>query len=93
MTNTKKMASASYIEAHVISSHRSRKEIAELSGFKSENFIDVLVGGHVKLPLDKVKPMAQALDADWRELFGLVIRDWYSGEMVELFSSYFREMR
>lgn len=66
---TKKMSKvALWIENAIMISDRSQKEIAERAGYVSPNNISLLKTGATKLSLNKIKVLAQALDADSGQL-------------------------
>lgn len=67
---------------------KTQADIAREAGFKNANFITMIKTGSAKLPLDRVRDFAKALDTDPRALMHLAIEQTYGskmlGEFVEL---------
>ena len=74
---------AKFIEDHANRSEYSYEEIAVLCGFKTDALIYAFMRGEIKLPLDKVAPLAEALGCDGGQLFTLALKAWFSVEMFE----------
>ncbi len=73
---------AKFIEEHANKSPYSCEELALLCGFKTSDMIYAVVRGERKLPLDKVAPLAEALDCDRGQLFVLVMKSWFGVELI-----------
>lgn len=82
MSDVVQIPTAKFIETHVKSSPYSVGEIAILCGFKNGEMIEGFITGERKVPLDKVLPLAQALECDRRQLFSLALRSWFGEAFV-----------
>jgi transcriptional regulator with XRE-family HTH domain len=67
---------AEFITACLAASDKSQKEIAEEAGFDNPNIISMLKTGVTKLPLNRVGPLAKALDIDPAHLFRLALIEY-----------------
>mgnify|MGYP003948863519 CR=1 FL=1 len=72
---------ANFIEEHAKKSPYSYEELALLCGFKTSDMIYAFAHSEWKVPLDKVAPLAKALDCDKGKLFVLALKSWFSGEL------------
>ncbi len=43
---------------------KTQREIAEACGFDNPNIITMFKNGHTKLPINRIAPLAKALDVD-----------------------------
>lgn len=74
---------AKFIQDHLETCHYSVGEIALLLGFRSTEMVEGFVRGDLRVPLDKVLPLSQALGCDKRQLFVLVLASWFGTEFVK----------
>jgi len=58
-----------------LSGVRTQREIALAAGFARPNIISMFKTGETKVPLDRIAPLARALDADPAHLFQLALVD------------------
>jgi plasmid maintenance system antidote protein VapI len=68
---------ASFIASKIKEGGKSQKEIAESCGWPKPNFVTMLKKGDSRLPLDKVGPLALALDVKPVYMFWLVMQEYY----------------
>lgn len=80
MTPAQQTPIARYIEEHANRSCYSYQEIALLCGFKTSDMIYAFIRGERKVPLDMIKPLAEILDCDRKQLFSLALRTWCNEE-------------
>lgn len=67
---------ACYLAERIRASGRTQAEIARDAGFRSANMITMLKQGRTRLPLDKVGPLASALDCDPTHLLKLCLQEY-----------------
>lgn len=60
----KESSVASFLKDAIESSKKTQKEIALEAGFLKPNIITMIKQGLTKMPITKVKPMAEALNMD-----------------------------
>ena len=75
--NKKKQTVAEYISEQIRISGRLQREIAVEIGYDKPNMITMIKKGLTPLPLDKVGPLAYALEIDPLHLFKLVMAEYY----------------
>ncbi|MBX4954756.1 hypothetical protein [Rhizobium lentis] len=80
---------AKLIQAHLENSPYSMEEISLLLGFQSPDMVEGVVRGERKVPLDKVRPLAEALGCDKRQLFEPVLRSWFDIEFLDAIKEIF----
>lgn len=66
---------AKFLEKRILElrSRKSQGEVARQAGFPNPNVISMLKSGASKLPLDRVLPLAEALETDPRHLLVLAL--------------------
>lgn len=74
---------AKFIEEYAKRSGYSHEEIGIMCGFKTADLIYSFIRGDVRLPLDKVAPMAEVLGCDSAQLFALALREWFSPQLFD----------
>ena len=81
---------ANYIRRriHDLQGIRTQREIAVLAGLKSVNMLSMMKDGTAKVPLDRVVPLAAALDCDPGHLFRLTLEQIYDADVLEDFYTY-----
>ena len=67
---------ARFITARIEASGYSQKDIATLSGFERPNIITMIKQGKTRLPLDKIGPMANALETDATQLLKMCLEEY-----------------
>ncbi|MEF8701205.1 MAG: XRE family transcriptional regulator [Candidatus Accumulibacter sp. UW26] len=67
---------ADFIADRVAVSDKTQREIAQECGFEHPNIITMLKNGSTKLPINRVGPLAKALDADPAHLLRLVMLEY-----------------
>jgi len=55
---------------------KTQREIAEACGFDNPNIITMFKRGHTKLPINRIAPLAKALDVDPAYLLRLVMNEY-----------------
>ncbi len=83
MNSEHKSAVAQFIQAHLETCPYSVGEIALVVGCRSTEMFEGFVRGDLRVPLDKVRPLAQALGCDKRRLLVLVLTSWFGSEFVK----------
>lgn len=73
----KKSAVATFIAERIEATGKVQRHIAEKVGFESPNIITMIKKGITKLPLDKIGPMAKALDVDPMELYRMCMQEYH----------------
>lgn len=71
-----KITVAQYLSAQIDMSGKSQKQIAEEIGYPKPNVITMFKQGATKLPVNKVYPMARALNVDPLYLMRLVMKEY-----------------
>jgi hypothetical protein len=71
-----KITVAKYLDQQIALSDKSQKEIAEAVGYDKPNIITMLKQGATKLPINRVGPMAKALNVDPVHLLRLVMSEY-----------------
>ncbi len=66
---------------------RSQLEIATAAGFRSANMLSMIRGGQSKMPLDRVIPLAKALECDTAELARLALEQFYEQPVMDMIFS------
>ena len=68
---------ASFISSRIQTIEKPQKDIAREAGFKKPNMITMIKQGKTRLPLDKVGPMALALDTEPAALFKMCMEEYH----------------
>lgn len=68
---------ANYIARRIEISGQFQKDIAEKVGFDKPNMITMIKQGKTRLPLDKIGPMAKALEVDPVQLLKLCMEEYH----------------
>lgn len=74
-----------------IADRKSQGEVAEEVGFVSKNVLSIIKRGGTKLSLDRVEPMAKALDLDLRTLMLPALRQYFTEEVIAAIRETFLE--
>ena len=72
----KPLSVAQFIAIEVGVCGKTQREIAQAAGFENPNMITMLKQGHTRLPLDRVGPLAKALEVEPGELLRRVMREY-----------------
>lgn len=67
---------AEFIADRLAEIDKTQREIAEACGFETPNVISMFKKGQMKVPLDRVGPLAKALDADPAHLLRLAMQEY-----------------
>ena len=67
--------------------HKTDAQVAEAVGDVSERVYALMKTGAIKIPYDKVMPMAAALHVPQEELLGVLLQD-YSSDLMTLIRSF-----
>lgn len=68
---------ASFIAERIDASGQLQKDIAEKVGFETPNLITMIKQGKTRLPIDKIGPMARALEIDPISLFSMCMQEYH----------------
>ncbi|EAO3892644.1 transcriptional regulator [Salmonella enterica] len=66
---------AAYIDSLITISPKSQAAIAKEAGYKNPNNLSLIKSGKIPLPVDKVRPLANALGADPVRLMLMVLEE------------------
>jgi predicted XRE-type DNA-binding protein len=78
-TKSKRILVKDYIEQQLAISEKSQKQVASEIGYDKPNVITMIKQGLTKLPINKVGPMARALNVDPVYLLRLVMMEYHPG--------------
>jgi len=67
---------AEFIADRLAEIDKTQREVAEACGFETPNIITMFKKGQMKVPLDRVGPLAKALDADPAHLLRLAMQEY-----------------
>lgn len=67
---------AEFIADKLAASDKTQREVAEECGFENPNIITMFKKGATKLPLNRIGPLAKALDVDPAHLLRLVMLEY-----------------
>lgn len=76
MTKPLKQSVAQYLTMHINNSEKTQRQIALEIGYTKPNIITMFKQGSTKLPLDKIGPIAKALEIEPDELFFKVMTEY-----------------
>jgi DNA-binding CsgD family transcriptional regulator len=76
MTKPKRVTVAEYIESQIAMSDVSQKDIAAALNYDKPNVITMIKQGKTKLPINKVGPLAKALNVDPVHLLRLAMAEY-----------------
>jgi hypothetical protein len=77
MAKVKKLLVKDYIEQQLAICNKSQKQVAVEIGYDKPNVITMIKQGLTKLPINKVGPLAQALNVDPVYLLRLVMSEYH----------------
>lgn len=83
-TDSKQGRYAAYIDSLITISPKSQATIAKEVGYKNANNLSLIKSGKIPLPVDKVRALAVALDADPVRLMLMVLEERHP-ELLEFF--------
>ncbi|EHP7135701.1 XRE family transcriptional regulator [Salmonella enterica subsp. enterica serovar Thompson] len=83
-TEIKQGRYAAYIDSLITISPKSQATIAKEIGYKNANNLSLIKSGKIPLPVDKVRALAKALDADPVRLMLMVLEERHP-ELLEFF--------
>ena len=72
----KRITVAEFIADKLAATDKTQRQIAEECGFESPNVITMFKQGLTKLPINRVGPLAKALDVDPAHLLRLVMNEY-----------------
>lgn len=75
----KESAVAKYIEKTIDLNGLRQRDIADAVGWENPNMVSIIKSGQSKVPLEKVFPLAKALNLDPTDLFIRVFSEYYPG--------------
>ncbi|KQE26087.1 helix-turn-helix domain-containing protein [Acinetobacter baumannii] len=83
-TNTKrKLTVAQYLDAQLNASDLNQSQLAEIMGI-NQNMVSFIVRGKSKLPLERVRAMADALKIDAKDLFMRCLEEYIPHLLEEM---------
>lgn len=65
-----------------ISSWKSQQEVSDEVGFQNSNVLSITKNGRTKLALERVEPLAKALEIDVKTLMLPALRQYYSEDLI-----------
>lgn len=79
------MTVAEYLSEKIAESGKTQRAIAEECGFESPNIITMFKKGDTRLPLNRIEPLASALNVDSARLLRLVMLEYMprTWDMIE----------
>lgn len=83
-TENKSGRYAAYIDSLITISSKNQATIASEIGYKNPNNLSLIKSGKIPLPIDKVRPLANALGADPVRLMLMVLEERHP-ELLEFF--------
>jgi hypothetical protein len=89
MNSERNLAVARLIQEHLETCPYSVEEIALLLGCRNTEMVEGFICGDMRVPLDKMLPLSQALGCDKRQLFALVLKSWFGAEFVKMVEEVF----
>lgn len=89
MTDDTKSDISTLLRTHVDESPYTLNELAILCGFHGPEMLEGILRGELRVPLDKVMPLAKAIGCDGRTLFVLVLKSWFGAELVNTIEEVF----
>ncbi|MBU1691138.1 MAG: XRE family transcriptional regulator [Gammaproteobacteria bacterium] len=75
---------ADFIADRLADSDKTQREIAEECGFEKPNIITMFKNGATKLPINRIGPLAKALNADPAHLLRLVMAEYFPDTWVDI---------
>ena len=87
MIDTSRKTVAEYLTFHINNSEKTQRQIALEIGYTKPNIITMFKQGATKLPLDKIGPLAKALEIAPDDLFFKVMSE-YMPETFEALSPF-----
>lgn len=87
MIDTSRKTVAQYLTFHINNSEKTQRQIALEIGYTKPNIITMFKQGATKLPLDKIGPLAKALEIAPDDLFFKVMTE-YMPETFEALSPF-----
>lgn len=84
VTDIKQGRYAAYIDSLITISSKNQATIAKEVGYKNANNLSLIKSGKIPLPIDKVRPLANALGADPVRLMLMVLEERHP-ELLEFF--------
>ncbi len=87
MIDTSRKTVAEYLTFHINNSEKTQRQIALEIGYTKPNIITMFKQGATKLPLDKIGPLAKALEIAPDDLFFKVMTE-YMPETFEALSPF-----
>lgn len=76
MTENKQQTVAEYLTYHINNSDKTQRQIGRDIGYAKPNIITMIKQGYTKLPLEKIGPLANALEIAPDELFYKVMKEY-----------------
>lgn len=68
---------AEFIADRLATIDKTQREVAEACGFETSNVISMFKKGQMKVPLDRVGPLAKALETDPAHLLRLAMQEYF----------------
>ena len=76
MADEKTARYVAYIDSLITVSPKSQSAISREIGYKNPNILSLIKKGRIPLPVEKVLPLAEALNADPVRLMMMVLEEW-----------------
>ncbi len=84
MENIFKVTVSEYLTTLIEASDKTQKQIAEELGYENANIITMFKQGLTRVPLNKVGPIAKALDIDATDFLELVMSEYMPETLMAL---------
>lgn len=75
---------ADFIADRLASTDKTQSEIAEECGFQMQNTVTMFKSGRTKLPLNRIGPLARAINADPAHLLRLVMTEYFRDDWFHI---------
>lgn len=75
---------ADFIADRLAESDKTQREIAQECGFEKPNIITMFKNGATKLPMNRIGPLAKALNADPAHLLRLVMTEYFPDTWIDI---------
>lgn len=84
MNDVTSFACAAYLTARIaeLTPPKAIEEISHAAGFTKPGTLQAVLAGEVALPLNRLFPLARAINCDRAQLFKLAVKDWRLGKTL-----------
>lgn len=75
---------AEFIADRLAASDKTQRQISEECGFETPNIVTMFKKGSTKLPINRIGPLAKAIDADPAHLLRLVLNEYFPDTWADI---------